>query len=204
MVYVESAVRSRQIIAAARAVLVRDGVGGMTVRAVAQEAGIPLGTLQYVFPTKQQLLRAVIEDVVEEIAELLRASSQLDAGLEHAITQGVWSFWNDLVVADERMQLVQYELTVHALRTAGLQDLARWQYERYTDVVTEWLEEAALRAGEVSAVGYRQLARLLVASVDGLILQFVVHPDPSRGRQDVESLIAMIVACAGVRPVVDG
>jgi len=45
MVYVESAVRSRQIIAAARAVLIRAGVGGMTVRAAAQEAGIPLGTL---------------------------------------------------------------------------------------------------------------------------------------------------------------
>ncbi|WP_313674616.1 TetR/AcrR family transcriptional regulator [Mycolicibacterium sp.] len=200
MVYVESAVRSRQIIAAARAVLVRDGVGGMTIRAVAQEAGIPLGTLQYVFPTKQQLLRAVIEDVVEDITELLKSSSNVDAGLENAIKQGVWSVWNNFVVADVPMQLVQYELTVHALRTAGLEDLARWQYERYVDVVTEWLEESARRAGEVSAIDYRRLARLLVAGVDGLILQFVVHPDFHRGQEDVKGLIAMIIAHARVRP----
>jgi AcrR family transcriptional regulator len=200
LVYVESAVRSRQIIAAARAVLIRDGVGGMTVRAVAQEAGIPLGTLQYVFPNKQLLLRAVIEEYVEEIAELLKASSEVDEGLEHAITQGVWTFWNDLVVAEVPMQLVQYELTVHALRTPGLEDLARWQYERYTDVVVDWLEESARRAGEVSPVDYRRLARLLVAGIDGLILQFVVHPGTHRGRDDVEELIAMIIAHARVRP----
>ncbi len=172
----------------------------MTVRAVAQEAGIPLGTLQYVFPNKQLLLRAVIEEYVEEIAELLKASSEVDAGLEHAITQGVWTFWNDLVVAEVPMQLLQYELTVHALRTPGLEDLARWQYERYTDVVVGWLEESSRRAGEVSPVDYRRLARLLVAGIDGLILQFVVHPGTHRGRDDVEELIAMIIAHARVRP----
>ena len=64
MPYVESALRTKQAVAAARAVLVREGVGRTTMRAVASEAEIPLDTLQYVFPTKQGLLRAVIEDVV--------------------------------------------------------------------------------------------------------------------------------------------
>lgn len=200
MVYVESAVRSRQIVAAARAVITRDGVGGATVRAVATEAGIPLGTLQYVFPTKQQLMRAVIEDLVEEIAGTLRASAPLDAGLEHALAVGVRSFWNALVVGAERAQLAQYELTTQALRTAGLQDLARWQYERYTDVVVEWLEQAAIRAGEESAIGYRRLARLIVAGVDGLILQYIADPDPDRGGEDVEAMTAMIIGHADVRP----
>jgi len=123
MVYVESAVRSRQIIAAARVVITRDGVAGTTVRAVALEAAIPLGTLQYVFPTRQQLLSAVIEDLVEEIASLQRAA-------------------------------------------AG--------------------------GGEGNAIDSRQLARLVVAGVDGLILQYVVNPDPDRGREDIEALITMI------------
>jgi AcrR family transcriptional regulator len=78
MPYVESALRSKQAVTAARAVLMRDGVGGTTMRAVATEAGIPLGTPQYVFPTKQGLLRAVIEEVVEEIADLLRSSAELE------------------------------------------------------------------------------------------------------------------------------
>lgn len=201
MVYVESAVRSRQIIAAARAVVARDGVAATTVRAVANEAAIPLGTLQYVFPTKQQLIRAVIEDLIEELGGTLRSSAPLDAGMEHALAEGVRRFWNDLVVSDEPIQVAQYELTTHALRTAGLEDLARRQYEGYVDAVAEWIQEAAARAGEESSIESRRLARLIVAGVDGLILQYVVDPDPDRGRADIEEMIAMIIGHAKVRPV---
>lgn len=204
MVYVESAVRSRQIIAAARVVITRDGVAAATIRAVSKEAGIPLGTLQYVFPTKQQLMRAVIEDLVEEIGGTLRSSAPLDLGLEHALALGIRRFWNDLVVGEEPIQLAQYELTTQALRTAGLQDLARRQYEGYTDVVTEWIQQAAARAGEETAIDARQLARLIVAGVDGLILQYVVDPDPDRGRADIEKMIAMIIRYADVRPATGG
>jgi AcrR family transcriptional regulator len=198
MVYVESAVRSRQIVAAARVVITRDGVAGTTVRAVAQEAGIPLGTLQYVFPAKQQLLRAVIEDLVEELASNLLSSVSPDADLEYAIGHGIRTFWNDLVVGDaEGVQLAQYELTTYALRTAGLEELARWQYERYTDVVAGWLQRAA------TPVDARRLARLIVAGIDGLILQYVVNPDPDRGRDDIEAMIAMIVHHAAMRPALE-
>jgi AcrR family transcriptional regulator len=198
MVYVESGVRSRQIVAAARVVVTRDGVAGTTVRAVAQEAAIPLGTLQYVFPTKQQLLRAVIEDLVEELASNLMSSVPRGDDLESAIGHGIRTFWNELVVGDaERVQLAQYELTTYALRTAGLEDLARWQYERYTDVVAGWLQRAA------AAVDSRQLARLVVAGVDGLIMQYVVNPDPDRGREDIEAMISMIIHHAEMRPAIE-
>ena len=198
MVYVESTVRSRQIVAAARVVITRDGVAGTTVRAVAQEAGIPLGTLQYVFPTKQQLLRAVIEDLVEELASNLLSSVSPGADLEYAIGHGIRTFWNDLVVGDaEGVQLAQYELTTYALRTAGLEELARWQYERYTDVVAGWLQRAA------TPVDARRLARLIVAGIDGLILQYVVNPDPDRGRDDIEAMITMITRHAEMRPAIE-
>jgi AcrR family transcriptional regulator len=197
MVYVESAVRSRQIVAAARAVITRDGVAGTTVRAVAQEAGIPLGTLQYVFPAKHQLLRAVIEDLVEELADNLMSSVPPGCDVEYAIGHGIRTFWNDLVIGDaEGVQLTQYELTTYALRTAGLEELARWQYERYTDVVAGWLQRAA------TPVDARRLARLVIAGIDGLILQYVANPDPDRGREDIEAMIAMITHHADVRPAI--
>ena len=72
MPYVEASVRRQQMVAAARTALSRDGVARTSLRAVASEAGVPLGTLQYVFPSKEQLLRAVIEDVVEEVATVLK------------------------------------------------------------------------------------------------------------------------------------
>jgi AcrR family transcriptional regulator len=199
MVYVEAAVRRRQLVASARTVMMRDGVARSSLRAIAEEAGIPLGTLQYVFPSKELLLRAVIEDVVEELAALLKEDVELEGGLEGAIRHGVSTFWSGLVAEERNLQLMQYELTTYALRTAGQEDLARWQYEQYCGVVAAWLQEAADNAGETSAVPYARLARVMVAGIDGLILQRICDPDASRSREDLDAMLVGLVGLAGVR-----
>ncbi len=199
MAYVKSSVRSAQRVAAARQVLVRDGVGGTTLRAVAAEAQVPLGTLHYVFPSKELLLKAVIEDVVEEIAGVLD-DADIDSGLEHAIRHGLRNFWTQLVIGNPRLQLMQYELVIYALRTPSLENLARWQFERYCRIVAAWCQEAASNAGEVCAVPFDMLARVLVAVVDGVILQYVSDPDDTRSRRDLDAATEMVVHLAGVRP----
>jgi AcrR family transcriptional regulator len=200
MPYVEASVRSGQLVAAARRVLIRDGVGRLTMRAVAAEAGVLLGTVTYVFPSKEMLLRAVIEDVTAEIAEVLRSSADTGRGLEHAIREGVQQFWATLVEDQEGLQIIQYELTIYALRTAGLENLARWQYERYARIVAAWCQEAASNAGETCAVPFDTLARVLVASMDGLILQFVCDPDVTRARADLLAVTEMMISLAAPAP----
>ncbi|AMT69334.1 TetR/AcrR family transcriptional regulator [Mycobacteroides immunogenum] len=200
MPYVESAQRTKEAVAAARVVLMREGVGRTTMRAVAAEAGIPLGTLQYVFPSKQGLLKAVIEDIVGEIAQVLRGAAESETGLNNAIRRGTRNFWSQLVDDQFKLQLVQVELVTHALRTPGLENLPAWQYERYTENVALWCREAASRAGERCAVSFDRLARVLVAGVDGLIMQHIVDPNPERSAEDLESLTEMLIALASVTP----
>jgi len=194
MTYVESSVRHHQLVTAARAALARAGVARTSLRAVAAEAGVPLGTMQYVFPSKEQLLRAVIEDVVEEIAEVLKESAELEGGLQHAIRHGLTTFWDQLVTDQIGLQIMQYELITYALRTPGQENLARWQYERYTSIVAEWCQQAAHNAGETCAVPFARLARIIVASVDGLIMQHVCDPNVERSRQDLQAVINMLVS----------
>jgi len=196
--YVESSVRSRQLVAAARVALARDGVARTSLRAVASEAGVALGTLQYVFPSKELLLRAVIEDVVTEIETVLREGAELESGLAHALRQGLRNFWGTLVVDQTGLQVVQYELTTYALRTPGQEGLARWQYERYATVVADWCQQAAQAAGESCAIPFARLARVTVAAIDGLILQHVSDPNPTRAAEDLEAVIDMVIAVSGV------
>ena len=199
MAHVEASVRRRQLVAAARTALSRDGVAGTSLRAVAAEAGVPLGTMQYVFPSKELLLRAVIEDVVNEIAEVLGDAADLDKGLEHAIRRALDGFWSRLVAGHEDLQVMQYELTTYALRAAGQESLARWQYERYGAVVAAWCQQAAQNAGESCAVPFARLGRVVVASLDGLILQHVCDPNEARSREDLAAVTEMIVSLAGIR-----
>ncbi len=200
MVYVEASERSRRSVAAARAVMAREGVAATTLRAVAAEAGVPLGTLQYVFPTKEKLVRAVIEDVVEEIAALLAESLPVEGGLARAIRDGVALFWSTLVTPDVRLQIVQGELLNHSLRKPGWEHLAAWQYERYCSVLAQWCERAAQWAGETTTVPIERLARILLAGIDGMTLQYVCDPDDVRAESDLAFFVETVITAAGIRP----
>ncbi|KAF0845315.1 TetR/AcrR family transcriptional regulator [Nocardia caishijiensis] len=202
MVYVKASEREDQIVAAAVQVLSDVGVPATTLRAVAAEAGIPLGTLQYVFPTKDKLLRAVITTVIEEISRALRSRLELDRGVEHALREGVTSFWEKLVDSRIGLQIMQYELMTYSLRTEGATDLARLQYERYGAVVTEFCEQAARAADERCAIGFDTLGRLALAQIDGLILQHVADPDADRARHDLNLAVDMLILFADPQPVV--
>ena len=200
MTYVKSSERREQLVAAARRVLTRDGVGGTTLRAVAAEADVPLGTLHYVFPSKELLLKAVIEAVREEIAGVLKVADT-NSGLEHAIRNGVEGFWTQLVVGgDPRLQLTQHELVIYALRTPGLENMARWQLDGYSRIVAAWSQEAANNAGETCAVPIDKLARVLVASVIGIVLQYISDPDEARSRGDLQAVLDMVIHLADARP----
>ncbi len=201
MAYVKASEREEQIVAAAIRVLSEVGVPGTTLRAVAAEAGIPLGTLHYVFPAKDQMLRAVVSTVTDEVSDTARAGLELDHGVAHALRQGIVSFWDHLVEGRIGLQIMQYELAMNSLRTEGSQGLVRMQYERYTSLVTEFCEQAANAAGERCAVDFETLGRLTLAVVDGVLLQYVASPDADRAHKDLERAIDMIVELADPRPV---
>jgi AcrR family transcriptional regulator len=200
--YVKSDERRTQLVAAARTVLARDGVAGTTLRAVAAEAGVPLGTLHYVFPSKEQLITAVVEDIRDEVSAVFR-SAEVDAGLAHAIRYGVQNYWQRLVLDQPELALMRHELFVYALRTPGLEQLARWQIDGYVRIVAEWCQEAAGNAGETSAVPFDTLGRVLVGSVIGIVLHYLSDRDPDRARRDLQAATEMLVGLVEVRSAAD-
>ena len=194
--YVKADVRRTQLVAAARQVLEREGMAGMTLRLVAAEASVPLGTVHYVFPSKEKLLRAVLEDVLQEISAAVRASASDGGDFEAMMRESALDVWKHLVEGASGQQVMQYELTIWALRTPGMAEVARRQYELYVDVVTNNWTKAAARAGLELATPADQLARLMLAGLDGLILQYLTLGDAERTRADLELLVAQMVRLA--------
>lgn len=201
MAYVRVEQRHEEIVTAAVRVLSDVGVPGTTLRAVAAEAGIPLGTLHYVFPTKDRLLQAVISAVIDEVVAAVRPSLQPGRGVAHALRQGMTGFWTKLVEREIGLQVMQYELAMYSVRTEGAGGLAQLQYDRYTDLVSTLCEQAARAAGERCAVDFPTLGRLALAVLDGLIVQYVASTDAARARHDLDHAVDMLVMFADPQPV---
>lgn len=191
--------RRARIVQAAVRVLAEEGLGRATTRRIAAEAGMPLGALHYCFASKDDLLAAVLEAVVEEISGIATAAVDPARGLDAAIEASALAFWGH-VEATPGLQTMQYELTLHALRSPESAWLAAWQYDRYVDVAAGVYRAAARAAGERPAVPYADIASFAVAGLDGLIIQHLAHRDAARSRAAVARLVRATRALADPRP----
>jgi AcrR family transcriptional regulator len=179
--------RRTQLVDATLEILASEGLAAATTRRITEEAGLALGAFHYAFRSKDDLLRAVIERLTERVSQVLVDAvdgrrHDLSEAVE-AIIRGLWTH----VEAHVDQQLAHYELTVHALRDPTLRELAAWQYDRYTGVVVDALEGVE---GAPEGRARVELARFLVASLDGLILHHCVQGDLEAARRRLEQCVS--------------
>jgi DNA-binding transcriptional regulator YbjK len=113
--------RRERILRATLAVIGRLGISAVTHRSVAEEAGVPLGSLTYWFATKDDLLREALRRFVGDEAERLRGlAEQLGPDAEPAaIAERYASVLEDNTGPE---QITQFELYLEAARNPALRD----------------------------------------------------------------------------------
>ena len=192
MPYVSSAVRRRQIVLAARLVVERDGLAHASLRAVADEAGIALSTLQHVFKTREALFGAVVEDLLfgQSIAPVPLGG--LNQRFGDWLSETLQALWQHVLRQSADSHLGRLEVTLYAVRTGLTQELARWQDER----IRLWAGKTAALAGWSFLIPVDQVARLVMAMIDGLLIQFLADPNPERVSTDLRSAARAIASVA--------
>ena len=188
--------RRAEILAAAIRVLAREGLGEATTRKIAAEAGVNQAMLAYYFGSKDELLFAVLQEMMRATGEIVRAALPADVGLAEAIAGSLTAFWEH-VEAEPELEILQYELTLYALRRPESAWLARQQYDGYAAVVETLIADAFAAAGATCPISMNALARFIIGGLDGLMLQFISDRDTMRARRDLGLLIAAVGALVG-------
>lgn len=132
----KSELTKEKIIRAAASVIRRDGLQACTHRAVAEEAGVSLGTTTYQFSTLDDLLSAVMQLTIDEFTLSTRHWLTLNTtgGAEDILTRFV------LWTLSERSRLnTEYEIFVAAVSRPQLRPCAmNWLYV-HEALLTEFL-----------------------------------------------------------------
>ena len=127
--------RRSAILEAAVRVLARDGLAQASTRKLAAEAGINQATLLYHVGSKDELLLEVLREMMRQTREIaVAAAIEHEAPLREAIANSLRAFWSHVETTPE-LQVMQYELTLYALRNPEAAWLAREQYSGYCAVV---------------------------------------------------------------------
>ncbi len=191
----KQAARHQAIVAAARAVATEGGMAALQVAVVAERAGIATGTVYRYFPSKAELVTALVGATAErEIAAIGKAGKAAPGPLS-ALAAAIATFatralrqrklaW--AMIADPA------ESEVEAVRVAFRRALAE---EFQTRIA------AAMQAGHLPAQDVRLAAAALVgALVEGLIGPLAPESadDPARLRDAVQALTLLSLRALGV------
>ncbi|MFI1658242.1 TetR/AcrR family transcriptional regulator [Streptomyces sp. NPDC020472] len=171
--------RREQLVEATIRVMIRDGVGKATTRAIVAEAGLPLGAFHYCFRSKRELLHGVIERIMLRALAFPLVPTAADASPHELIRATLHGYWDRVRERPDEHQLT-YELTQYALREPGLADVARRQYQHYLQVNIDYLQSVARLAGIRWTTEIPALARYGLDLLDGLTLHWLIDRDDAR------------------------
>lgn len=167
---VKGEARRRQLVDAALGVIERDGVAGLTHRAVAEQAGVSLASTSYHFRGIDDLLMITLARATEDLVDVLRAEAG-DASLA-----GLARYLADETAARRDLYIAAYELYLLAARRP-----------EFAAATVAWLDALADHFAP-SLEGPQR--RAFQATVDGICIHLIVRPE---GR-DAESIEATLRA----------
>jgi AcrR family transcriptional regulator len=174
---VNSDERRFTLAAAAARVVSRSGIGSVTLRAVAAEAGLTTGALTHYFSDKQQLLRFTLE------ASLDRRRSLRPERLKLSPDEALRNTLLHALPLDEESRLHWTVTVAFCAHASGDSELAVIQRDAYRDFRSNVARLVRLckRASGKAAVAE---AERLIAIVDGIAMQALFDPESwSAGRQ---------------------
>ncbi|GHB32622.1 hypothetical protein GCM10010377_23800 [Streptomyces viridiviolaceus] len=196
MAHVSAAERRPQLIKAAIDLMTREGVAAGSTRAIAAELGVAQATVHYTFGTKEDLYRAVMDHLTEELIAQVEQAAPTDAGFEETIAALAGALWRTVREEASSYHLLT-ELTMLALRTPRLSETRQAHLRGVIEVTARLMDEAAARAGYRLAQPAETIARFFLAGFDGLTLQRLSAPDVDSERAGLQALVAATTALAG-------
>lgn len=195
MAHVSAAERRPQLIKAAIDLMSREGVAAGSTRAIAAELGVAQATVHYTFGTKEDLYRAVMEQVTRGLVAQVEQAVPTDASFEDTVGTLTEALWRTVLDQPEA-HLLLTELSMFALRTPPLRDALHSHYSEVLAVTTKLISEAAERAGHELAQPAGTIARFFLAGFDGLTMQHLSLPDEEAEGECLRALVSAVLAMA--------
>lgn len=185
--------RRDAILAAAREAFVHYGFRRTSLEEIASSAGISRTGLYHHFASKEEIFRAVSEDLHRRALEAAVTGAAQQGSTEErllAVLEAKLGFFFDLLASSRHGE----ELTDESNRLCG--DHIAAQAERYEELLAGVLHEAA-RGGDVdlrsAGLGAGAAAALLHLSASGLKGSRASPPPPAEHRRRLRELVHLFV-----------
>lgn len=183
--------RKEQIINATCQSIVEKGYSAVTTQDIADRTGLSKGMIHYYFNTKENLLIAVMKNLVNQwdwlIADKLK-------GIKNP-TRAIYGLFDACgEIAQDR---VSYEMLVKFWaemgQTKAFEELNANFYSHYREMIKDIIEEG-INQGQFKKVDSYLLATILISIIDGLSLQWLFEKDAFSFTKAKKMVVGLILA----------
>lgn len=165
----------RRLIDAAARLFSERGYAATSVAAIGEAAAASRGLVNFHFSSKANLLKAVIEDLVEGLEREMFEPGE-EAGPLEALAGLVDSHRVFLTTQPERARLL-FRLQAEELNPAlGLQDFAGL-HERWIARTKPWWDEAVAQDLLEPSLDHNATATFIIGALRGIALEWLLAPD---------------------------
>jgi len=165
-----------RIVRAAFATIADKKLSGTRMREIARRSGISQGHLTYYFATKSSLLFSVLDHMLETFVEQRRAALA-DASLAPAEKLDVFLQQEIRLIRHQADLLkVRLDFLVQGTKDAAIEEKLRQMYGTWRHDIEEVVAEG-VREGAFSAAAAPLIPNLLIALMEGALLQYFNDPD---------------------------
>lgn len=191
----ERRAETRQLLLRAAAHLfARHGYDGVSLDAVAEEAGFSKGAVYWHFSSKQELLASLLELHCEQRLDQARSMLAVPMSLEERIDQISSIYFTSSSDETESWCLLFVELWMQTMREPSLRPRLAQLYRATREAVAEMIKREAERLGGSLAAPAEEIAAGLLALGDGLLMQHLVGPSDTTPRSYASVLRTLLPA----------
>jgi DNA-binding transcriptional regulator YbjK len=186
--------RKDELLDAAISVIAERGIGGVTHRAVAERAGVPVASTTYFFDSLDELIGEALTTMMARELERLAAFRESVAGLSRG--QVVDAFVETVRENPSANDIAQYEAYLFASRNPQLQGRVA--------AMLESTHEAAAQILATHGISDPAAAVAVTALLDGFALARLAHPQADGFGVLNRTLRALIIGFSALDIIEDG
>ena len=150
------------------------GFEGLRTREVAREVGVNIATLHYYFPTKESLIRAVLDHAMGRFRTTLEPHGSPSSQLRNHLRAV-----RALMVDERELGAVMAELALRSVRDESIASIMNEMYDGWHVIMRGLLRRAVKEGGLRRELDSDAVAALIIATLTAMTLPVML--DANRG-----------------------
>jgi AcrR family transcriptional regulator len=167
---------TEKILKAAFEIVAQNKISGTRMHLIAKEAGMLQSNVHYYYPTKNELLVALLDSIQERFTEKRMSSVDLEKKSFVENLQGLFHEKKDDILNHKKIDYVQFDFWVQGTANPEIKAKFKDAFDIWRQNITEVLRENKAFSGNESD-DYKMLPYLIVSIMMGASMQYLIDEE---------------------------